>query len=398
MGQESFWHRRSHQWARSMALSPATYILTLIVAITTSMLRSVDPQFADQLLRQQSTNLVQMSRDAPRVLLLSAFFLPGRNISALFLPSLLILIAVERWFGSLRWLFLAAASHCGASMFTTAMIWLQVRTGDSSPDAVYPIDVGVSYIVAGMMGAILWRLRVIVRIPVALLVVVGIGVPALREPSFTNVGHLVAFIIGAVLGLFLSPVDANPTPPAINTRPATKGNIRLCSLFIRAWNWATQPRTGRPTNSRPLRWISAPKNYFLAGGVAFALVTIGLGVILSDPPTAVRRSSTALARATVVTSRIETVDVWFIVHGKRIETVVDLPSGVRLSPGERTTVSYEKDVPTIANLGREEIPTVSGEAFFAFASSITGAISIASLVSSAFHRRRVLAISKCTDQ
>jgi hypothetical protein len=391
MGQESFWHRRSQQWTRTLAQSPATFILTLIVAITTSMLRSVDPQFADQLLRQQSTNLVQMSRDAPRVLLLSAFFLPGRNISVMYVPFLVILVAVERWFGSLRWLFLAATSHCGASMFTTAMIWLQVRTGESSPDAVYPVDVGVSYIVAAMIGAILWRLRASVRFAVALLVFGGIGIPTLREPSFTNVGHLVAFIIGAVLGLSMSPANAIVAPSATN------GNTRSRSRFIRSWNWALEPRTGQPTNSRPLRWISAPKNYLLAGSIAFALVTIGLGVILSDPPTAVRRSSTALARATVIESRVQNVDVWFIVQGKRIQTTVDVPSGVHLRAGERTTVSYEKVVPTIANLGREEIPTVNGGAFFAFALIITGAISIASLVASAFHRRRVSTTSKRTN-
>ncbi len=387
MDQESFWHRRSRQWTRSIAQSPATYILTLIVGITTSMLRSVDPQFADQLLRQQSTNLVQMSRDAPRVLVLSAFFLPGRSVSVLYVPSLLILVAVERWFGSLRWLSLAASSHCGASMFTTAMIWLQVRTGESSPDAVYPVDVGVSYIVAGMMGAILWRLRASVRFAVALLVVVAIGLPALREPSFTNVGHLVAFIIGAILGLFMSPTRAIVAPPSPNE------NALSPSPIARVWKWAIEPWAGQPTNSRPLRWISTPKNYLLAGGVAFALVTIGLGVILSDPPTAARRSSTALARATVIESRIQSVDVWFVVAGKRVQTVVDVPAGVRLRPGERTTVSYEKDVPTIANLGREEIPTVNGRAFFAFASSVTGTISIASLVASALHRRRVRVIS-----
>jgi hypothetical protein len=382
MREESFWQRRLAEWTRILSQSPATFILVLIVAVTTSMLRSVDSQFADQLLRQQSTNLVQMSRDAPRVLLLSAFFLPDRTLSPLYLVFLVVLIAVERWFGSLRWLFLAAVSHCGASMFTTVMIWLQVRTGDSSPDAVYPVDVGVSYIVAGMMGAVLWQLRTDVRLVVALLMTVGIGIPALREPSFTNIGHLVAFTIGVVLGLFLRPINSIPIPPTPHDR--SRGSSRL----VVAWHWLLQPQADRLTNGRRFGWMSEPKNYLLAGGIAFALLTVGLGTILSDPPTATRRSSSALARATVIESRDQSVSVWFVVQGQRIQTSLEVPRDVHLRTGQRTTVSYEKSVPAIAKLGREEIPAVDGEAFFAFASGCTGVISIASLVASAVHRRR----------
>ena len=57
----------------------------------------------------------------------------------------LVMVPVERWIGTYRWLAVFAAGHIGATIATTVGIWLQVRSGTGASNLVYPIDVGVSY-------------------------------------------------------------------------------------------------------------------------------------------------------------------------------------------------------------------------------------------------------------
>src|SRR4051812_13765919 len=74
------WRRGYRAVADYLAAAPGTHILLLILAVTTLVLRSVDAPTATRILRHQSTNLFQMSRDAPRVLVLSAFLLDNGRL------------------------------------------------------------------------------------------------------------------------------------------------------------------------------------------------------------------------------------------------------------------------------------------------------------------------------
>ena len=51
-----------------VALAPGTFVLFFVLTVTTLLLRSADAVSVTRILRQQSTNLVEMSRGAPRVL------------------------------------------------------------------------------------------------------------------------------------------------------------------------------------------------------------------------------------------------------------------------------------------------------------------------------------------
>src|SRR5258705_3452672 len=152
------WHRLYRATANYLASAPGTHILLLILAVTTLVLRGVDAPTTTRILRHQSTNLLQMSRDAPRVLVLSAFLLDNGRLVVEAAMFTLVLAPVERWIGTYRWLATFAAGHVGATLATTVGIWLQVREG-AGRGLVYPVDVGVSYGVAAMAGVLVYRLR-----------------------------------------------------------------------------------------------------------------------------------------------------------------------------------------------------------------------------------------------
>jgi len=95
-------------------------VLLLIVPVTTLMQRGLDETTATRVLRQASTNLFQMTRDAPRVLFLSAF-LPdhGRLLVDLVLFTL-VMVPVERWIGTYR--FVAPDSQSTIAMKRVACL------------------------------------------------------------------------------------------------------------------------------------------------------------------------------------------------------------------------------------------------------------------------------------
>src|SRR4051812_25176416 len=153
------WRRGYRAVADYLAAAPGTHILLLILAVTTLVLRSVDAPTATRILRHQSTNLFQMSRDAPRVLVLSAFLLDNGRLLMEAAMFTLVLAPVERWVGTYRWLATFAAGHVGATLATTVGIWLQVREEGAGRSLLYPVDVGVSYGVAAVAGVLVYRLR-----------------------------------------------------------------------------------------------------------------------------------------------------------------------------------------------------------------------------------------------
>jgi hypothetical protein len=198
------WHRLYRAGADYLAAAPGTHILLLILAVTTLVLRGVDAPTTTRILRHQSTNLFQMSRDAPRVLVLSAFLLDKGRLIIEAVQFSVVLAPVERWIGTYRWLATFAAGHIGATLATTVGIWLQVREG-AGRSLIYPIDVGASYGVAAAAGVLVYRLRRPWAWPWLALLAVDLGWPIVHEGTFTDWGHLVACGIGLAMGPLVRP-------------------------------------------------------------------------------------------------------------------------------------------------------------------------------------------------
>ncbi|MCA1842323.1 MAG: hypothetical protein LC792_03860 [Actinobacteria bacterium] len=198
------WHRPYRAGADYLAAAPGTPILLLILAVTTLVLRGVDAPTTTRILRHQSTNLFQMSRDAPRVLVLSAFLLDNGRLFIEAIQFSLILAPIERWIGTYRWLATFAAGHVGATLATTVGIWLQVREG-AGRSLIYPIDVGASYGVAAAAGVLVYRLRRPWAWAWLAALAVWLGWPIVHEGTFTDWGHLAAGGIGLAMGPLLRP-------------------------------------------------------------------------------------------------------------------------------------------------------------------------------------------------
>jgi hypothetical protein len=197
-------HRLYRATVNYLAGAPGTHILLLILAVTTLVLRDVDAPTVNRILRHQSTNLLQMSRDAPRVLILSAFLLDNGRLVVEAALFTVVLAPVERWIGTYRWLATFAAGHIGATLATTVGIWLQVRQG-AGRSLVYPVDVGVSYGVAALAGVLVYRLRRPLALAWLALVALDIGRAVVATGTFTDWGHLVAFGIGLAMGPLVRP-------------------------------------------------------------------------------------------------------------------------------------------------------------------------------------------------
>ncbi len=198
------WQRLYRAAADYLAAAPGTHIFFLIVAVTTLVLRGLDAPTTTRILRHQSTNLFQMTRDAPRVLVLSAFLLDNGRLVVQAAYFTFVVAPVERWIGTYRWLAAFAAGHIGATLATTIGIWLQVRQG-AEQGLVYPVDVGVSYGVAAMAGVLVYRLRRPWNLLWFGLVAVRVGAAVISTGTFTDWGHLVAFGIGLAMGPLVRP-------------------------------------------------------------------------------------------------------------------------------------------------------------------------------------------------
>src|SRR5919199_1720329 len=209
-GPRARWRRLFRHVADYLARAPGTHILLLILTVTSLVLHGLDAPTVTRILRHHSTNLFQMSRDAPRVLLLSAFLLDpgGWGVGLIFF--VIVLVLVERWLGTYRWLAVFVAGHVGATLATTIGIWFQVRSGAAGRALVYPVDVGVSYGVYAVAAVLTFRLPRPASWAWAVVMSALVGWAVLRSGTFTDWGHLAAFVIGLALGPL---VRLQPTPP-----------------------------------------------------------------------------------------------------------------------------------------------------------------------------------------
>jgi len=191
---------RAAAWVRA---SPGTHILLLILVIITLLLRGLDGATATRVLRAQSTNLVRMATDAPRVLFLSAFLVGTGNVVWQLALCEAVMAPFERLVGSARWLAVFAAGHVGATMVTTLGIWWQVHSGSASRALVYPVDVGVSYGLAACAGALAVQLRRPLAIALTLVIVADVLTGLVLSGTFTDWGHAAALAIGFAMGPLL---------------------------------------------------------------------------------------------------------------------------------------------------------------------------------------------------
>jgi hypothetical protein len=167
-----------------------------VLFVTTVVLHSMPPEFEENFLRHRSTNLHELSRDPVRVLVASAMWIEsGHWLPYAFLYTVFHAPA-ERWLGTARWLGVCALAHVAASLASEAVLLAAIRTGRAPPAAVDTLDIGVSYALAGVIAVLCYRLPAPWRYGYLAAVLAVFTLPLAAGPTFTDVGHLLAALLG----------------------------------------------------------------------------------------------------------------------------------------------------------------------------------------------------------
>ncbi|WP_107424353.1 rhomboid-like protein [Kitasatospora albolonga] len=177
--------------------APGTYIWLAILFVTTVVLHRMSPAFAEEFLRDRSTNLHELSQNPVRVLVSSALWIDG----ARWLPYAVLFTVfhatAEHWLGTLRWLAVAAAAHVVATLVSEGALGWAVRYGHAPQSAVNTLDVGVSYALAGVVAVLAYRVPRLWRYVYVFAVLVLYGIPLIADGrTFTDLGHFTAVLTG----------------------------------------------------------------------------------------------------------------------------------------------------------------------------------------------------------
>lgn len=205
------WIRSVGSWIRS---APGTYIWLAALFVTTVIVHQMSPDFEEDFLRQRSTNIHELSHDPVRVLLVSALWID----SGLWLPYAVLYTVfhapAERWLGTLRWLAVAIAAHVLASLVSEGILAWAIRHGHVPESAANTLDIGVSYALAGVVAVLTYHVPQPWRYVYLFAVVVFYGIPLLISPTFTDVGHFTAVLIGLACYPLTRSRHRTKSPPA----------------------------------------------------------------------------------------------------------------------------------------------------------------------------------------
>lgn len=199
------------RWALSALLTRVIQVrVTLLyaaalaaVAIGIAHLR---PQLQHSILRDVSTNVHNLSEGRVSTLISSAFVTEAGPVY-LWLPGLVALLALgELLWESRRLVVTFIVGHVGATLLVAAGIVAALTAGWVSSSIANVTDVGMSYGAVAVLGSFThavsqrWRASW-----VGAWLAVAVGSVVLSGAEFTNVGHLVAFVLGMAVGTRLGP-------------------------------------------------------------------------------------------------------------------------------------------------------------------------------------------------
>jgi hypothetical protein len=201
-------------WVRS---APGTYAYLFTVMVTSWSLRGVSPHLADVLIRSESTNLHNLARRPLQVLVASAFWTSGSFFPwQLLWRFTLILAPVERRLGTRRTFVVFAAGHVLATLLVAVGLNYGVRHGLLDVALVRTSDVGVSYGLVAVAGALVWLIPSSRwRVAWAGVVLLAISLGDIDGLTFTDVGHLLSLFVGLATGPLVRRWQLTPVARAV---------------------------------------------------------------------------------------------------------------------------------------------------------------------------------------
>jgi hypothetical protein len=193
----------------------ATLSYALILCTVTAATVRMDPEMQSVLINRASTNLHNLSHGRVGTLLGSAFVVDAGPIY-IWLPGLVCLLAVaEWWWGTGRLVLTFGVGHIGATLLVAAGLVTAVKAGWLPHSVTRSPDVGMSYGAMAVLGALTaaipqrWR-PAWIGWWLAVAVVVAAG-----GPGFTDVGHIVALLLGMAVSTRLEAPQTWTVPAAV---------------------------------------------------------------------------------------------------------------------------------------------------------------------------------------
>jgi hypothetical protein len=181
------------EWA---AGAPLTFGWLLALFVTTRVQRAAGRRAAKHLQRTNSTNLRRLQDEPARVLPASLFWLDDRRWWP-YVPIFLgVLAPAERRLGWWRWLTIGLSAHVIGTYVGQGYLRWSIREGRAPRRLVHARDVGVSYFLFGIAGTLSGYLRRPRRRRWQITGVAALSVNVAARPTFTEVGHLTAFLVG----------------------------------------------------------------------------------------------------------------------------------------------------------------------------------------------------------
>ncbi len=182
--------------ARGIRSAPLTFAWLLVLLVTTRVQRSAGRWGARRIQRTHSTNLRHLRTKPSRVLATSLFWLDDVKWWPLVPIFVVFVAAAERRLRWWRWLLIGSSAHVIGTYAGQEYLRLMIRMGRAPRRLIAARDVGVSYFVFGTAGALSGYIRRPWRSRCQLMTIAAlIGNVAVR-PTFTEVGHLTAFLVG----------------------------------------------------------------------------------------------------------------------------------------------------------------------------------------------------------
>jgi hypothetical protein len=188
--------RAAHAYWAYVRRAPGTHIWLVILFATTVVIRHVSPETAEHILEQRSTNLHQLAESPVRVLVTSAMWIAGGGWYFYFVLYNVFHVPAERWLGTGRWLAVLLVAHVGATYLSEGVLYWAIEYGHAPRSAVYTLDYGVSYALAGVEAVLTYLITAPWRYLYVGCVLLFYGLALVRARDFTSVGHFSAVLLG----------------------------------------------------------------------------------------------------------------------------------------------------------------------------------------------------------
>ena len=203
----------------ALRAAPGTLIYLFNLVVTQLTLNTVDERVGGRVLLSESTNLHNMTHAPVQVLIGSAFWVDTSPLVTYlsFAALLLIMVPVERWLGTWRWLVTFVCGHLGATLTTLLITGYLLDHGLLRPSIANISDVGVSYGLFASAGILTYRFhRRAGQFGWLALFIAGLAAAMVINHQLADLGHTCAFAIGLALKVLAPRQRQSITEPAKN--------------------------------------------------------------------------------------------------------------------------------------------------------------------------------------